>query len=108
MLNTYLTGNDSVKRVINSPCLDFSSGKVLSYDGQKVFNSNSRYGRGNRRGGFNNRGRGNRDRKGNQSGNDQKNGGNQNTKSKKNFEVSLRIYHILDLNSDFLEEKWQK
>ena len=92
-LNSYLTGSDNVKKVINSPCLDHHSGKVLSYDGQKVFASNSRYGRGNRRGGFNNRGRGNRDRKGNQSGNDQKKGNNQN-QGKKNTDVS-KLFSIL-------------
>ena len=55
LLGSYLSGSENVKKVINSPCLDFHSGKVLSYDGSKVFNSNSRYNRGNRRGGFNNR-----------------------------------------------------
>ena len=103
MLNTYLTGSDHVKKVINSPCLDFSSGKVLSYDGQKVFNSNSRYGRGNRRGGFNNRGKGNRDRKGNQSGNEQKNGGNQ-AKGKENSKV-INDYLSL-IFTPFSEKEW--
>ena len=54
-LNGYLTGNDNVKKVMNSPCLDHN-GKMLSYDGQKIFTPHNR-GRSNRgRGGNNNRG----------------------------------------------------
>ena len=47
-LGNYLTGNDNVKRVMNSPCLDRNGAKMLSYDGTKVLDSN-RFGRGNRR-----------------------------------------------------------
>ena len=49
LLGSYLSGSENVKKVINSPCLDFSSGKMLSYDGTKIFSSNSRFNRGNRR-----------------------------------------------------------
>ena len=60
-LTTYLAGNENLKRVINSPCLDHH-GKMLSRDGQKVFTANNN----NRRGGnrFNKKGRGNQQRKG--------------------------------------------
>ena len=61
-LNGFLTGNENVKRVMNSPTLDHN-GKMLSYDGQKVFTAGSR-GRGGRgRGNNNNRNDRNGDRK---------------------------------------------
>ena len=67
-LNGYLTGNDNAKRVMNSPAID-RNGKMLSYDGQKVFNSSNR-GRNNRRGGPYNR------RDDRRSGQNQTSGGN--------------------------------
>ena len=77
-LNAYLTGQDNVKKVINSGCLD-KRGKMLSYDGTKVFTSNGKY-RNNR---FNPRGKGrkggNQDdnqRRDNKDGKSKRNGGN--------------------------------
>ena len=66
-LSNYLSASDNVKKVINSPCLDTVGGKVLSYDGQKVFNAGNRR---NRRGGFNNQNGRNGGQRKNQSGND--------------------------------------
>ena len=67
-LATYLSGQDNLKKVINSPCLD-KYGKFLSRDGQKVFTShnrfNSRRGRGGGRGGGNNNSNRNDNRGGN-------------------------------------------
>ena len=68
-LTTYLSGNENLKKVINSPALD-RHGKMLSRDGQKIFTaSNNFHNRGNGR--FNNkRGRGDQNgrnkKKGNQ------------------------------------------
>ena len=81
LLSSYLSGSENVKKVINSPCLDFSSGKMLSYDGTKVFNSNSRFNRGNRRN--SNRGRGNRGGRNQDSGSNQGSKNDQSGKSKK-------------------------
>ena len=58
-LSSYLSGNDNVKKVMNSPALDHH-GKMLSHDGQKIFTAGNR----NRDGRGRNRGRGGRqDRK---------------------------------------------
>ena len=68
VLTTYLSGNENLKKVINSPCTD-RHGKILSRDGQKVFTaSNSFNGRGNRFNNRRNRGNngGNNKKKGNQ------------------------------------------
>ena len=66
--------------MINSPCLDSIGGKVLSYDGQKVFNAGNRR---NRRGGFNNQNGRNGGRK-NQSGQDNGKSDGRGGKSKNN------------------------
>ena len=92
-LNAYQNGSETVKKVINSPCLDFSSGKMLSFDGSKVWNSNSRYRRG-RRGTFDNRGRSDRNdnsngrKKGQQRGNSR---GNQSKKAKTTENVRIDL-----------------
>ena len=92
-LSAYLNGSDNVKKVINSPCLDFSSGKMLSYDGTKVWNSNSRYRRG-RRGTFDSRGRNDRNdnatskKKNQQRGNSR---GGQSKKAKANENVRINL-----------------
>ena len=73
-LNGYLGGQDNVKKVLNSGCLDHR-GKMLSYDGSKIFTAGKS--RNNR---FNRRGRGNRGgRNDNRSG---RNGDNQDGKPK--------------------------
>ena len=87
LLNSYVTGSENVRKVINSPCLDFSSGKMLSYDGQKVYNSNSRFGRGKRRGLFNNK-RDQSQGKPNNSGNSKNPQGGK-SKKKKSDQVTL-------------------
>ena len=79
-LNAYLTGQDNVKKVINSGCLD-KHGKMLSYDGTKVFTSNGKF-RNNR---FDPRkgrkgGNQNDNKRDNQTGKAKQNGGNKNTK----------------------------
>ena len=93
MLNTlasYLGGPDNVRKVVNSACLDHR-GKMLSYDGTKVFTANNRF-RNNRfnpgRGRGGRGGRDNRDqRRDNQSG--KPNRGNGNKSSKGNSSVSF-------------------
>ena len=77
-LNTYLAGNENLKKVINSPCAD-KHGKILSRDGQKIFTASNNFnGRGNR---FNNnrRNRGNHGGNNNhkKKGNKKKNSGNE-------------------------------
>ena len=70
-----MTGQDNVKKVINSGCLD-KHGKMLSYDGTKVFTSNGKF-RNNR---FNPQGKG---RKGGNQKDNQRRDGNDG-KSKRN------------------------
>lgn len=82
-LSAYLNGTENVKKVINSPCLDFSSGKVLNYDGSKVWNANSRYRRG-RRGTFDSRGRNDRQDQSNGKKKNQSRGNGRGGRSNKN------------------------
>ena len=61
VLNTYLAGNENLKKVINSPCVD-KHGKMLSRDGQKIFTASNfkrggnRFNGNKRRGGSNHQG----------------------------------------------------
>ena len=79
-LSGYLSGSDNVKKVMNSPTLDHH-GKMLSYDGTKVFNTNGRGRNGRGRGGSNRGNRGDRKR-GNDNQSNQSSGGDRG-KSKK-------------------------
>ena len=60
---------------------------MLSYDGQKIFNSNSRYGRGKRRGLFNQNKRDQSQGKNTNSGNGSKNFQGGKSKKKKSDQV---------------------
>ena len=88
-LTQYLSGQDNLKKVMNSPALDFH-GKMLSRDGQKVFTAHNRFNRRNNRGGGRGRGRNN--------GNNQQNNSNQkgqkrnNKKNNRGGNVSITVY----------------
>ena len=66
-LSQYLSGNENLKKVMNSPALDHF-GKLLSRDGQKVFAASNNF---NRRGNRPNNNRFN-NKRGNGDGNNQK------------------------------------
>ena len=85
-MNQYLGGHDNLKKVINSPALDHR-GKMLSYDGTKVFTANGRFRNNSRFNGGRGRGKNrnqndNRDGKNNRNGNNR--GGSQGQKNGRN------------------------
>ena len=86
-LNGYLSGSDNVKKVMNSPTIDHH-GKMLSYDGSKVYTANNR-GRGGRGRGGNRNDRGDRKR-GNDNQSNQSGGGGRGGKAKKPVIYTLK------------------
>ena len=83
-LSQYLGGADSLRQVMNSPCLDRRGAKMLGFDGHKVITSTDAG--GFRRGWNKKRGRNQKEgknNKGNQGNQGQNNRGGPNSKKKK-------------------------
>ena len=88
-LSQYLGGADSLRAVMNSPCLDRRGAKMLGFDGNKVITSTDAG--GFRRGWNKKRGRNQKDNKGNKNSNQNgpnTKGGPSNKKKKSNKNVS--------------------
>ena len=88
-LSQYLGGADSLRQVMNSPCLDKRGAKMLGFDGIKVLTSTDAG--GFRRGWNKKRGRNQRDGKGKNNQNNQGSNRNGPNSKKKKSTKNVRI-----------------